>query len=460
MAANPRVSCIMPTGDRAEFALQAVRYFQRQDYPERELIIVDDGLDDLGERLPRDPRIVYLRAPRDESIGAKRNMACERASGEFIAQWDDDDWHGASRLSVQLAPLFDGEADITGLGDTPFFNIREWRFWRPNRERHSAMFDYEVHGGTLTFRRDVWERLARYPDLSLEEDAWFLREVVELGARLQCLDCDSSVFMYVRHGGNAWVLRAEGDSAYIEVDEPELSEEDRHFYRSWQLREPPARVESAPAGEVSMEPVLQSPLGEHSFTLAGQDYRYFVGNIEDDSPSTNERAVEIAVVRKELERFGRLQAAIEIGNALSHYFPIGHRVISAESEAHYQTATWKEDLVEFQPPFAPELVISIGALGRVGHPLEPQRVTMAIENIISWLAPGGLLLFTVPMGYNPGVRAYLDAVHSYPITVHCMRRTTIDNLWVQTSYEEVRNISYGRPFPCANAIAIVEVRRR
>jgi Glycosyl transferase family 2 len=458
MVANRRVSCIMPTGDRVEYALQAVRYFQRQDYPERELIIVDDGLDDLGERLPSDPRIVYLRAPRGESIGAKRNLACEHASGEFMAQWDDDDWHGASRLSVQLAPLLDGNADITGLGETTFFNVRKWRFWRPNRERYSAMFDYDVHGGTLTFRREVWKQLARYPDLSLEEDAWFLREVVDRGARLRCVTCDSSVFMYVRHGGNAWALRAEGDNAYIETGEPVFSEEDRRFYRSCQLGEPPVRAESVPVGVVSMEPMLHSSLAEHSFTLAGRDYRYFVRNIEDNTPSTNERAVEIAVIRDELERFGKPQAVVEVGNVLSHYFPIGHRVISAEDEERNQAARWKEDLVEFKPPFEPELVISISALGRIGHPLEPQRFTMAVENLIGWLAPEGRLLFTVPIGYNLGVRTYLDAVHSYPIDVHCMRRTTIDNLWVQTSYEAVRNIPYGRPFSCANAIAVVEVR--
>jgi glycosyltransferase involved in cell wall biosynthesis len=451
----------MPTGGRAEFALQAVRYFQRQDRFERELIIVDDGLDDLGERLPSDPRIVYLCAPRGESIGAKRNLACEHASGEFIAQWDDDDWYGANRLSVQLAPLLDGKADMTGLGATIFFNVREWRFWRPGREMHSALFDDDVAGGTLIFRREVWEQLARYPDLSLEEDAWFQREAIERGARLECVTCDPPVFMYVRHGGNAWTdLSADGGEGYIEIDEPVLCEEDRRFYRSRQLSEPCARADSFPIGPESMEPLPPDfSLAEHSFMLAGRDYSYFVGDGEDGGPSTNERAVEIALVSEEIERFGRLQAVIEVGNVLGHHLPIGHRVISAEDEEHHPTATWKEDLVEFQPPFAPELVVSISALGRVGHPFEPQRFTMAVENIVRWLKPGGRLLFTVPMGYNPGVRAYLDAAHSYPITVHCMRRATIGNLWVQASYEEVRNVPYGRPFPCANAIAIVEARR-
>jgi GT2 family glycosyltransferase len=40
---EPLVSCIMVTRNRPEFVLQSIRYFERQDYANRELIIVDDG---------------------------------------------------------------------------------------------------------------------------------------------------------------------------------------------------------------------------------------------------------------------------------------------------------------------------------------------------------------------------------------------------------------------------------
>jgi glycosyltransferase involved in cell wall biosynthesis len=236
MAVGPLVSCVMPTADRADFALQAVRYFQRQDRFERELIIVDNGVDDLAARLPNDPRILYLRAPRGVSIGTKRNLACERARGEFIAQWDDDDWHGPGRLGVQVASLLDGTADITGLGSTIFFDVREWRCWRADPEKHRAMFANDVHGGTLTFRREVWEQLARYPDLSLQEDALFQREAIERGARLERVTCDPPVFLYVRHGGNAWPARSIGGERFLDVGEPVLSEEDRRFYHSQRLQ--------------------------------------------------------------------------------------------------------------------------------------------------------------------------------------------------------------------------------
>jgi glycosyltransferase involved in cell wall biosynthesis len=226
----------MPTGNRVEFALQAIRLFWAQDYEERELIIIDDGHDDLRAQLPVHERIVYARAPAGTSIGVKRNLACELAGGRFIAQWDDDDWYGVSRLSAQLAPLLRGQADVTGLGETIFFNIRTWRFWRPTPSRHLTMFADDVHSGTLTFRREVWEQLARYPDRSLQEDAQFQREATQRGARLERVICDPPVFMYVRHGSNAWAvrsLREDGGEDWVEINEPALfSPEDRVFYRS------------------------------------------------------------------------------------------------------------------------------------------------------------------------------------------------------------------------------------
>ena len=43
MAKTPLVSCIMPTYNRRHFAGKAIEYFLRQDYPNKQLVIVDDG---------------------------------------------------------------------------------------------------------------------------------------------------------------------------------------------------------------------------------------------------------------------------------------------------------------------------------------------------------------------------------------------------------------------------------
>ena len=101
MSGWPLVSCIMPTRNRRRFAVQAIWYFLRQDYPERELIVVDDGEETIEHVIPQDERIHYTRATR-LPLGEKRNLACQEAAGELIAHWDDDDWSSPDRLRRQV----------------------------------------------------------------------------------------------------------------------------------------------------------------------------------------------------------------------------------------------------------------------------------------------------------------------------------------------------------------------
>jgi glycosyltransferase involved in cell wall biosynthesis len=222
----------MPTNGRIAFVLQSIIYFQRQDYPACELFIVDDGAEDLTRHLPDDPRINYVRLPPGQSIGAKRNLACELARGAVIAQWDDDDWYGPSRLSAQVTPLVLGQADISGLITDVFFDMPRWAFWRCTPDLHRRLFVEDVHGGTLVFQRRIWQQLAHYPDASLAEDAAFLRAALQRGARLRRIP-GQGLFIYLRHDHNAWSFTCGqylNPHGWQSVPEPLLPLADRAFY--------------------------------------------------------------------------------------------------------------------------------------------------------------------------------------------------------------------------------------
>ena len=200
---SPLVSCIMPTCNRRRYIAQALRTFQQQDYPNREMIIVDDGSDPIEDLVPATPNIRYLRLSRRTSIGAKRNLACEHARGEIIAHWDDDDWYAPDRLRYQATPIIQSQADLTGLENAFVLQLPEGEFWRVDAHLHQRLFVGNVHGGTLVYRKELWTKGLRYPEVNLAEDAFLIFRATRMGKRLMRLS-NPGVFVYVRHGSNAW----------------------------------------------------------------------------------------------------------------------------------------------------------------------------------------------------------------------------------------------------------------
>ena len=242
------ISCIMPTRGRPALAMQAVRYWQAQDYPDRELIILDDEDGALGALLPADPRIRYAQLAAGESIGGKRNHGVELSRGELIAQWDDDDWYAPGRLSAQAAPILEGRADVTALRCEAFFDLERWEFWACTDALHKRLFVHDVHGGTLMFRRRLFGGRVQYPRASLAEDAAFLMHAVRGGARLRRVDAPG-LFVYLRHGTNAWRFacgRHVDARGWRRIPEPPHLAPDRDFYRA---RSPNAPAASPPAPE-------------------------------------------------------------------------------------------------------------------------------------------------------------------------------------------------------------------
>jgi DNA-binding SARP family transcriptional activator/glycosyltransferase involved in cell wall biosynthesis len=278
---SPLITAIMPTRQRPDFARQAARYFLAQDYPARELLVLEDGEPSLAGRLPEDPRIRYVATgAAARSIGAMRNEACGLARGDIVAHWDDDDWYGPQRLSRQAAAIVAGTADITALRDSLMLDLPAWRFWRCRPDLHRRLFVRDVHGGTLVYRRQVWAEKARFPDCSLAEDAAFLDQAVRRGARLQSVDA-TGIFVYVRHGANAWglVCGVTGGAAGWEArPEPDLPPAEREFYAARSpaapARDGRAQGGEAQGGEALLVSCIMPTYGRRAFVP--QAVRYFL----------------------------------------------------------------------------------------------------------------------------------------------------------------------------------------
>ncbi len=112
-----KVSCLCITENRQPFMDWLLWSYDRQTYPQRELIVVDSSMEPWN--LARsDVRVVPM--PAGTNIPAKRNRALSEACGEFIAWFDDDDWQHPERLSRLVQVLEREEASYAG-GTKSFF---------------------------------------------------------------------------------------------------------------------------------------------------------------------------------------------------------------------------------------------------------------------------------------------------------------------------------------------------
>lgn len=166
----PLVTCIMPTANRQHFIPYSIDYFLHQDYPNAELLILDDGITSIRDLIPNHIKIRYYYVDYQLNIGKKRNLCCENAKGEIIIHWDDDDWYAEDWISKQVNALITSEADITGLSEINYFSSLQKKKWK---YRNSGIENNWVYGATLSYWKTFWEGHP-FNDMNTGEDNDFV----------------------------------------------------------------------------------------------------------------------------------------------------------------------------------------------------------------------------------------------------------------------------------------------
>lgn len=169
VSSHPLVSCIMPTRDRPHLVAKAIEQFQRQDYPNRELIVLDNGSVSVEHFAAGKPHVRYFRSGQGVTLGELRNVACSLADGSLIAHWDDDDWMAPGWLASQVECLQQSRANVVGLNAPLFHDQVSGAIWR---YVYRGLEPW-VAGGTLLYQRELWER-NRFPAIAIGEDNRFL----------------------------------------------------------------------------------------------------------------------------------------------------------------------------------------------------------------------------------------------------------------------------------------------
>lgn len=194
---GPRISCLMVTADRRKLAERSVNSFLSQEYPNRELVIVDDGEQDYSPILAAIPpeRLIHHRLVKEpgRTLGDLRNLSLDLARGSLLAQWDDDDWFDPERLSRQFATL-GGKAACWTIATIVHLDDPAWL------ERPYVGY---IQGGAPSTILHVRDDGIRYPSERKGEDSTYRDTWARRGAAVMGREW-SALLIRCFHGSNTW----------------------------------------------------------------------------------------------------------------------------------------------------------------------------------------------------------------------------------------------------------------
>ncbi len=184
----PAVSVLMVFHRDSPFLRPAIASILGQTFPDFELLLVDNGtglpataLGDLGS----DPRLRWVRLPRNEGIASGHNAGVMAARGEFIALLDYDDLARPTRLQSQVAALrADPQLGLVSalaerINETGRVNGRVFCIPDPAGHRAYAQYAAPVITPVAMGRRELFAATPYRPQFSYAADLDFQSRVTE-----------------------------------------------------------------------------------------------------------------------------------------------------------------------------------------------------------------------------------------------------------------------------------------
>jgi hypothetical protein len=222
---DPLIACLVPTSpERRKFWPMTFQCFQKQTWPNKELILIDEAPP------PRDFPLwaKHIQVPSNTSIGKKLNIGVEKSSANFFHKKDDDDYFSPSFLETLIAPIFTYPGTISLVDSHLIFLLQKWEMYQ---------MQYTLGGGSICFDRKAWEQ-RKFKNLSFGEDQDFYLQ----RPSLMRITPTPSNYVLVRHTQNTWKTWSDGktveqvahDRGQFVAEGPEgfFDKGDLDFYRN------------------------------------------------------------------------------------------------------------------------------------------------------------------------------------------------------------------------------------
>ena len=188
-----------------------------------------------------------------------------------------------------------------------------------------------------------------------------------------------------------------------------------------------------------------------TFTFKNKKYKYFIHAY--NHTWRNERIVELPIIW-DIIKDKKSTNILEIGNVLSHYFPINHDVVDKYEKG---VSVINEDILTYKPKKKYDYIVSISTLEHVGWD-EPKKdkmkIIQALNNLRSILSSNGKIIFTVPLGYNSNMDDLIIHEKLNLNEKYYLKRISKDNLWKESKLNKTNLDLFNKPFQNGNGIII------
>jgi hypothetical protein len=203
-----------------------------------------------------------------------------------------------------------------------------------------------------------------------------------------------------------------------------------------------------------MAPLIIPFLKKGSFRFNGKELRHF--HHRYNMTWAGERCVEIPIADLYLSQVAETQV-LEVGNVLSHYRPCNHMIVDKYEKG---PGVQSVDIVDFESEQRFALILSISTFEHIGfddsnEDRSGEKISQAIHCCRRLLSRAGLLVITVPVGYNPDLDRMLESERIGASCTRFLVRTAFSE-WRESSKREAMKCNYGGPYPYANALAVIE----
>lgn len=210
----PVVSVLMVFHRDTPFLRPAIASVLAQTWTDLELVLVDNGTgltsDALGEA-GRDPRLRWLRLPRNEGIPGGHNAGVAAARGEFIVLLDHDDLALPRRIERQIGLLRqDPQLGLVAsraetVDDAGHVTGSEFSLLEPAAQKRYTQYAAPVVTPAYSGRREVFAALPYRERFPLAADFDFLARAAE---RWPMGGVDEVLLQYRRHAAQATQVHA------------------------------------------------------------------------------------------------------------------------------------------------------------------------------------------------------------------------------------------------------------